>query len=376
MTEDTNATISDTTNQDPASAATPGVDQTGAAGAGTGTASDTSSGNDNASSTNDTSSKMDLDTFGDKVGRNQSTQVPATATHSNVTGAQAPAAIDWAKAQEELGIKSPDDIRRLVGQQSLFGRQANELGELRRQHAQIQQQMQQDRQRQEQEAQRANLSPFHAKNPQFQLNQSRIAKANAFNSALSSLPPELQQDPAQRNRLAQSMGVANEDLKMAQDAKAYQDQILMEQASDPEGFVEKRIERVMQQSFSRFEEYLNNKNQAQQFVQQHQAFINNPETQQIMSQVLDERTPRSELAVRIARLESEKAQLLSRAKSETAEVSHLKAQDELATRQTVTRRRASTATTTQSDPWASYKDKPFEPKATDQLLDRMFKARQ
>lgn len=374
MTEDTNATTTDTTLLDTGSPANTGTDQTGAAGAETGTASDTSSGNDQASSTTDTGSKMDLDKFASQVNRSQSNQVSATTTTNGQ--AATPPVIDWAKAQEELGIKSPDDIRRLVGQQSLFGRQANELGELRRQNAQIQQQMQQDAQRREQEAQRANLSPFHAKNPQYQANQGRIANANAFNKALAALPPELQQDPNAINRLAHGMGVTNEDRKLAQDAKAYQDQILTEQASDPEGFVEKRIERVMQQSFSRFEEYLNNKNQAQQFVQQHQEFINNPETQQIMSQVLDERTPRSELAVRIARLEQEKAQLLSRAKSETAEVSHLKAQDELATRQTVTRRRASPSTTTQTDPWASYKDKPFEPKATDQLLDRMFKARQ
>lgn len=372
MPEDTSTLDPETTTTGTVDSANQGVTQTGEADAGAGTAdAATSSGADQASTTTDTSSAVDHEQrFNDALNQKHAQTQQAT-TPSAQAQAQA---LTLEAVNKALGITSPDDLKRVVNERSLLGRQANELGQLRQQYAQAQQQMAQAQAQREQEAQRANLSPFHAKHPQFQVNQGRIAKANAFNSALDALPPEVRANQQVVQQMAARMGVSREDLNLANDAKSYQERILAEQASDPEGFVEARAMRVVQDQLSRFEQYLNNRFQTQAFVQQHQALINDPKAQQVMSEVLDERTSRADLAVRIANLERERAELLSKAKSETAEVETLKAQNDLASRQVITRRRASTSTTTQSDPWESYKENPNDPKAHDNLLKKLYGA--
>lgn len=367
MTEDTNATTTDAIVPDTANAANQGMEQVEAAGAGAGTVDTaTSSGDDQASSSiTQTSSEVALKKAGEQLRDLHSMSNQAPATPPAQTTAQA---LTLDQISEALGIKSPEDLKRVANERSLLGRQANEVGQLRQQIAQFQQQSLQDRQRQEQEAQRANLSPFHAKHPQYQINQGRIAKANAFNSASSVLNPQDPNYQQTRQQMAAQMGVTGDDLRLANDAKAYQERILAEQASDPEGFVEHRAQRVVQAQLQQFEQYLNQKYQTQAFVQQHQELIKDPRAQQVMMEALDERTSRADLAVRLANLEREKAELLNRAMKETAEVENLKARDDLANRQVTTKRRASTSTTTQSNPWDSYEESKTDPKAQEKLI--------
>jgi hypothetical protein len=373
MAEDTNVTTTETTDADTALAANQSGAQTATADAGTGTVDTaTSSGadQDDSSSITQTSSEVAIKRVGEQL-RSQggmSNQNAAPAGSAQATAS----AITMEQISEALGIKTPDDIKRIANERSLLGRQANELGQVRKQLAQFEQQSQAERQRQEQEAQRQSLSPFHAKHPQFQTNQARIAKANAFNSASAVLNPQDPNYQQMRSQMAASMGVTGEDLKMASEAKSYQERIIAEQASDPEGFVESRAMRVVQAQLQQFEQYLNNRFQTQQFIQQHQDLIKDPRSQQVMAEVLNEGTSRADLAVRIANLEREKAELLGRAKAETVEVENLRARDALATGQVTAKRRASTDTTTQRNPWDSYEKTKDDPKAHEKLIANLF----
>lgn len=375
MSDDISPQATDTSVQDSASAGNPGQDQTTGANAGAGTVDTaTSSGADQAtpsqSATDSNSAQTPMDRFTDKVKAHHGIQ-----DNSATAPAQTSAQLTMEQINQALGLKGPEDLKRIVGERSLMGRQANELGQLRQQLATVQQQQQAERQRQEQDAQKAALSPFHAKHPQYQANNGRIANAKAFERAASGILNK--QDPnynAQYGQLAASMGVTREDLQLSRDATAYQERNVAEMTADPEGFVEARAMRVVQQQIAQFDQYLNNRLQAQSFVQQHQDLINDPQMQQVMATAMDERTSRAQLAVQIATLQKEKSELLARATTDTAEVETLKAQQELAGRQTLQRRRASTSTTTLVDPWAAYEQaSKDDPKAQEKLLERLLK---
>lgn len=374
MSDDISSSDTDTSNLNPASADTSGADQSQAANAGTGTVDTaTSSGADQANpsqaDTDSNSAKDPLDRFTEQVRANRGSQVQET-NASAQTQAQS---LTMDQINQALGLKGPEDLKRIVNERSLMGRQANELGQLRQQMSELQKQQQAERTRQEQEAQKANLSPFHAKHPQYQANQARIAKAAAFDAMAGALDPNDPKYSQTYNAMAARAGVTREDLALMKQQQAYGSQIRAEQEADPEGFVEARAARLIDSRLAQFDQYLNNRMQAQSFVQQHQDLINDPKMQQVMAEALDERTSRSQLAVKIATLEREKAELLAKATTETAEVETLRAQQELAGRQTLTRRRASTSTTTESNPWAAYEAAKNDPTASQKLLDKLFK---
>jgi hypothetical protein len=183
----------------------------------------------------------------------------------------------------------------------------------------------------------------------------------------------MQQNNAVVSAMAQRMGVNSQDIELAHQAREYREQVQQEITSDPERFVESRVQRVMQQQFAAFENYLNNRTQAQQFVSQHQDLISDPKSQSIMARALDESVSRSDIAIELAKLSRENERLLANAHVKTADVETLRAKDELANRQVIPSRRASTNTIQKSDPWDSYNKNAVDPKAQEKLLDNLFK---
>lgn len=366
MSDDSLATATETTDLTSAPADTSAVDQpvsgdtaTGSATADTPVSDATAPSQPNTSSTATPTDPLDkVGTF--PHGKAQSAQPITPPT----TAVQPPT---WDDISKKLGIKDPKELDKIAGMQNLYGRQANEVGQLRQQLTQLQQEQQAAQQRAQEEAQRLQLSPFHSRHPQHQQNTARVQAFGSFKAALQGLPPELQNDPAQRARLAQAMGVTADDEKLYQQREAYSQQIQQEFQSNPDEFVEKRVERRLQEQFQQFEQYLEAKVNARGLIQQHQPLIEKHADR--MNWILDPNVPAREKAIWAASQEEKVAELLATKVPEAQHVETLKARNQLASRQVAPTRAAAVA----PNPFAEYeKRKQSDPNAQEALKDALF----
>lgn len=365
MSDDSLVSATETTDLTSAQPDTSAVTQTDAGGTDAvgSTPVDTPASDDTAapSQPNTSSTATPTDPL-DKVGTFAHNKQPVTPPPTTV---QPPT---WDDISKKLGIKDPKDLDRIVGMQNLYGRQANEVGQLRQQLTQLQQEQQAAQQRAQEEAQRLNLSPFHSRHPQHQQNTARVQAFSAFKAALQGLPPELQNDPAQRARLAQAMGVTADDEKLYQQREAYSQQITQEFQSDPDAFVEKRVERRLQEQFQQFEQYLEAKVNAKGLIQQHQPLIEQHADR--MNWILDPQVPAREKAIWAAQQEAKVAELLATKVPEAQHVETLKARNQLASRQVAPTRAAAAVA---PSPFTEYeKLKGKDPRAQEKLLDGLF----
>lgn len=365
MSDDSLVSATETTDLTSAQPDTSAVTQTDAGGTDAvgSTPVDTPASDDTAapSQPNTSSTATPTDPL-DKVGTFAHNKQPVTPPPTTI---QPPT---WDDISKKLGIKDPKDLDRIVGMQNLYGRQANEVGQLRQQLTQLQQEQQAAQQRAQEEAQRLNLSPFHSRHPQHQQNTARVQAFSAFKAALQGLPPELQNDPAQRARLAQAMGVTAEDEKLYQQREAYSQQIQQEFQSNPDEFVEKRVERRLQEQFQQFEQYLEAKVNAKGLIQQHQPLIEQHADR--MNWILDPNIPAREKAIWAAQQEAKVAELLATKVPEAQHVETLKARTQLASRQVAPTRAAAAVA---PSPFAEYeKLKGKDPRAQEKLLDGLF----
>ena len=274
----------------------------------------------------------------------------------------------WDQIQAKLGIKDPRELDRIAGMTQLYGRQANEVGQLRQQLTQLQQEQQAVQQRSQEEAQRLNLSPFHSRHPQHQQNVARVQAFGSFKAALQGLPPELQNDPAQRSRLAQAMGVSADDEKIFRQQEAYSQQVQQEFQSNPDEFVEKRVERRLQEQFQKFEEYLEAKVNARGLIEQHQPLIDKHADR--MNWMLDPQVPSRDKAIWAAQQEARVAELMANKVPQAQQIETLRARNQLASRQVAPTRAAAV---TSPSPFAEYeKTKGRDPRAQETLLDGLF----
>lgn len=352
---------------------TPEPTQAGSDTANVGTDEVTPQGEAVSSSTTPDSSTPPTETAEDRLTRQlgerfqQATPPAQPAAQPTTTQAQQQQQLTLQAVQEALGLKSVEDLKRFQNQTSLFGRQANELGQARKQLQDLYQQQHADKQRQEQEAAKQNLSPFHAKHPQYYQNRERIIRAQGYLAEVSG-----KSDPNEIRAAAARHGVTQQDVDMAYQAKAYSENVQAELQRDPEGFIESRAERAIQTALQKYDQYLNSRNEAQSFVNKHQDLIADPKAQQLMDRALDPSTSRSDLAIEIARLTKERDELLAKAHQTTGETEALKARQELSARQTFTSRRASTSTTTHVDPSKAYQESARkDPNAASKYLDAL-----
>jgi hypothetical protein len=368
MTDDSLAAATETTDLTSAPADTSPVDQTASgdtAAAGSAPA-DTPASDTAAPSQPNTSGTAPTDPL-DKVGTFPHGKAAASA-NPITPPANAVQPPTWDDVAKKLGIKDPKELDRIAGMTNLYGRQANEVGQLRQQLTQLQQEQQAAQQRAQEEAQRLNLSPFHSRHPQHAQNTARVQAFGSFKAALQGLPPELQNDPAQRARLAQAMGVTADDEKLYQQQEVYSRQIQQELQADPEGFVEKRTQRLLNEQLQKFEQYLEAKVNAQGLIQQHQPLIEKHAER--MNWMLDPNIPAREKAIWAAQQEAKIAELLNTKVPEAQHVETLKARSQLASRQVAPTRAAAAVA---PNPFAEYeKRKKSDPNAQEALKDAIF----
>lgn len=273
----------------------------------------------------------------------------------------------WEEIQAKLGIKDPKELDSLGGLRNLYGRQANEVGTLRQQLAQLQQEQQTAQQKAQEEAQRLNLSPFHSRHPQHAHTDARVQAFGSFKAALQGFPPELQNDPAARARLAQAMGVTAEDEKLHSQAQQYSADTQRRFQSDPQGFIHNEVAPLMDERFRQFEQYLEAKVSAKNLIQQHQPLIDKHLDR--MSWITDPTVPAREKAIWAAQQEEKIAELLATKVPEAQHVETLKARNQLATRQVAPTKAAAVS----HNPFAEYeKNKGKDPRAQENLLDGLF----
>lgn len=141
--------------------------------------------------------------------------------------------------------------------------------------SQFQQELQTLRQEREQraaEAKTVNLKPYHAKHPDYQQTLNRVNRADAFDNAWKSLPEEAK-TPQLRAQMAHSMGVSNEDMTIRNEQRAHKEQVAMEMASDPDGYIERRAEEVAER---KFQQLFDRKTQEHQLTQEIQRDLADP----------------------------------------------------------------------------------------------------
>lgn len=314
----------------------------------------------NTSSTTPEDPLAKVGTFAHSKG--QSTN-PANPSQPNQTAHEIP---DWIK--RELGIQDTQGLKRLAGMNTLYGRQATEVGNLRQQLAQLQQEQQASQQKAQEEAQRLNLSPFHSGHPQHQHTTARVQAFGSFKAALNGLSPEQQNDPAARSRLAQAMGVTAEDERLYNQAQQYSADETRRFQSNPQEYIHREVSPLMDEKFRQFEQYLEAKVNARGLIQQHQPLIDKHADR--MNWMLDPTVPAREKAIWAAQQEAKVAELLAGKLPEATQVETLKARNQLSQRQVAPTK---TAAAVSPNHFAEYeKNKHTNPNAREDLLDGLF----
>ena len=113
-----------------------------------------------------------------------------------------------------------------------------------------------DRESRAKDAEQAKLRPFEVGHPDRDKSNAAIARAEAYEAALSSIPEE-QLTPQLRNAMAHRMGVTNEDMSLKNEFKAHTKQHMERMASDPSymtSMIQKEASKVVAQVLERREQ--------------------------------------------------------------------------------------------------------------------------
>jgi hypothetical protein len=138
------------------------------------------------------------------------------------------------------------------------GRWGEEKQRLTSQMTEMQKQLaafQEGEQRRKAEADKLALKPWHPQHPDSAAAKDRIGRVKAYMNALNAIPPEAQTD-AVKAKLARELRVSNEDAKLHDDFEAHRESVVNQLSSDPEGFLDQRVQqvvpRLIQDAFNQF----------------------------------------------------------------------------------------------------------------------------
>lgn len=195
--------------------------------------------------------------------------LPTDSTQTNVSPATG----------EALPQLKPEEIKQLLNLKSLYGRQAQELGQYRKQVEAYQglpspDEIRSALEQRQREAEVQKLQAWHPKHPEHQQAMSRLEKVRHYSAAVAAnvnlpgLTPE-QQDEI-KARTASALGVSNDDIQFHNQWVQHDQTVRQEFARDPEGFIEQRVqarvENAIQQAFAKFEQYQSTRTTAQSFL--------------------------------------------------------------------------------------------------------------
>ncbi len=223
------------------------------------------------------------------------TQAEGEAQASDPTGSQKPAN-PW---------DSPENpyLKRFNDTQSHAGRLYQEKQQLAKQYQDTQERLARYEKAEQERAAAAKASPFQKAHPEYAQNRDRLNRVSSFRAALSAIDNA---DEATAQKLARSMGITADDLKMEREAAHYRERITEEFNADPEGFVQSRVESKIQEALGRFDEYLNSRSTVERI-------INDPSNAQLiqsyapqMSQMMDPQVPARDKAFAFAQLMAER----------------------------------------------------------------------
>jgi len=178
---------------------------------------------------------------------------------------------------EALPQLKPEEIKQLLNLRSLYGRQAQELGEARKRAEAYQglpspEEIRATLEQRQREADVQKLQQWHPKHPDHQTAMSRLERVKHYSAAVQGatqgLPQESHDDV--KARIAQSIGISNDDIQFHNQWVQNDQQVRQELARDPEGFIEQRVAALLERSldtrFSQFEQYQTARVQAQQYL--------------------------------------------------------------------------------------------------------------
>lgn len=180
---------------------------------------------------------------------------------------------------EALPQLKPEEIKQLLNLKSLYGRQAQELGQYRKQVEAYQglpspDEIRSGLEQRQREAEAQKLQAWHPKHPEHQQAMSRLEKVRHYSQAVAAasripgLSPE--QIDSLKDQTARELGVSNDDIQFHNQWVQHDQTVRQEFARDPEGFIEQRVqarvENAIQQAFAQFEQYQTTRTTAQSFL--------------------------------------------------------------------------------------------------------------
>lgn len=272
----------------------------------------------------------------------------------NLLEGKAPAASPAATLPPELQqmLATPEGIQRLMQQGRAYGTVSRELGELRKQaqqwdgiDPQTARQLLQERQH---AAQVANLKPFQRQHPEYAKTMDRVSKVKGYMAALNAAPPEMRDDAAYRSRLAQQMRVGPEDAKLHDEFEEHRESTVQQLATDPEGFIDTRVNQIVQARLVQFEQAIQHRGEVQHLLDSNKDLIG--KRRDDILRVM-ENPNRREVAIENAMLKEEVEQLRMKLAQDSRHVETAKAQRQMAQgRASETGRRDPASTAVVRDP--------------------------
>lgn len=228
-------------------------------------------------------------------------------------------------------LATPEGIKELLNQRRAYGSIAREVGDLRKKSQawdgldpQVARQLLSERQH---AAQVANLKPFQRQHPEYSKTMDRVSKVKGYMAALNAAPPEMRDDPGYRGRLAQQMRVTAEDAKLHDEFDEHRENAVQQLATDPESFIDTRVEQIVQARLVQFEQAIQNRGHVQHVLDTNQELITK-HRDDIMRAM--ENPNRHEVALEMARLKEEVETLRSKVVQDSRHVETAKAQRQIA----------------------------------------------
>lgn len=167
----------------------------------------------------------------------------------------------------------------------------------------------------------ANVSPFNRNHPDYASTKQRVDRASTFLKAAEGLEPD------QARAMAHRLGVTADDIRLQQQAERNRAQVIDELHSDPDGFIQSRVESMVHQALQQYDQWTAAKSGADQWLSEkgRADLLKNPDVQRLFDERVPLRERLSLVGDKLARLEALERQVAS----QTGAVSQAAAQQEL-----------------------------------------------
>lgn len=218
-------------------------------------------------------------------------------------------------------------FKRFNDTQSHAARLYQEREQLAKQAQEMQERLQRYETQQKEAEAKAKMLPFQKSHPEYANTRERLGKVQAFKTAISAIDGA---DEATAKKLAQAYGLTADDFRLEREESMYRQKIDDEFRSDPEGFVQSRVESKIHEALQKYDEYLAARVSTERL-------INDPGNAKLieayapqMSKIMDPQVSAREKAFEYAQILAERDALKRRLGSQVEQVSQRQAHDSMA----------------------------------------------